>query len=174
MVKGSLARQADLAQGRERSGKKRMRTYLVVMDETEEALAALRYAARRAARTGGGVEILALIEQPEFVQWGAVQDAMEEEARLRAEAMLLQASGAIMEEAGIKPSITVRQGDRIKAVAELLKERDDIAALVLAAAAEGGPGPLISHFAGPAAGTLPCPLVIVPAGLGEDRLAAVS
>jgi nucleotide-binding universal stress UspA family protein len=151
-----------------------MRTYLVVMDETEEALAALRYAARRAARTGGGVEILALIEQPEFVQWGAVQDAMEEEARLRAEAMLLQASGAIMEEAGIKPSITVRQGDPIKAVAELLKERDDIAALVLAAAAEGGPGPLISHFAGPAAGTLPCPLVIVPAGLGEDRLAAVS
>ena len=28
---------------------------------------------------------------------------MEEEARLRAEAMLVQASGAIMEEAGIKP-----------------------------------------------------------------------
>ena len=147
-----------------------MRSYLVVMDETKEALAALRYAARRAARTGSGVEILALVPKPEFSQWGAVQAAMEEEARLRAEAMVAQASGAIAEEAGIKPSITVRHGDPIKAVAELLNERDDIAALVLAAAGEGGPGPLISHFAGPAAGSLPCPLVIVPAGLGEEAL----
>jgi nucleotide-binding universal stress UspA family protein len=151
-----------------------MRTYLVVMDETEEAQAALRYAARRAARTGGGVEILALIPQQEFVQWGAVQEAMEEEARLRAEAMLLQATGAIVEEAGIKPSITVKQGDPIKAVAELLKEREEMAALVLAAAAEGAPGPLVSHFAGVAAGGLPCPLIIVPGGLSDEALARLS
>ena len=150
-----------------------MRSYLVVMDETEEALTALRYAARRAARTGGGVEILALIAQAEFSQWGAVQAAMEEEARLRAEAMLVQASGEIAEEAGIKPSITVKQGEPVKAVTELLGERDDISALVLGASAQGGPGPLISHFAGAAAATLPCPLIIVPAGLtgeGMDRL----
>ena len=147
-----------------------MRSYLVVLDDTKEATAALRFAARRAARTGGGVEILALIPQQEFVQWGGVQAAMEEEARLRAEAMLVQASGAITEEAGIKPSITVRQGDPVKAVAEMLKERDDIAALVLAAAAEGPPGPLVAHFAGSAAGGLPCPLIIVPGGLGDEAL----
>ena len=147
-----------------------MRSYLVVMDETEEALAALRFAARRAARTGGGVEILALIPQQEFVQWSGVQAAMEEESRLRAEAMIVQASGAISEEAGIKPSITVRQGDPVKAVTELLKEREDIAALVLAAASEGGPGPLISHFAGSIAGSLPCPLIIVPSALDEETL----
>ena len=147
-----------------------MRSYLVVLDETEEANAALRFAARRAARTGGGVEILALIPQQEFVQWSGVQAAMEEEARLRAEAMLVQASGAIMEEAGIKPSITVKQGDPVKAVTELLKERDDISALVLAAKKDGGPGPLISHFAGSVAGSLPCPLIIVPAGLDEEAL----
>jgi nucleotide-binding universal stress UspA family protein len=147
-----------------------MRAYLVVMDETEEAQAALRFAARRAARTGGSVEILALIPQQEFVQWSGVQAAMEEEARLRAEAMVAQASGAIAEEAGIKPSITVRQGDPVKAVSELLKERDDIAALVLAAARDGGPGPLISHFAGSVAGSLPCPLIIVPSALGDEAL----
>src|SRR5919107_44250 len=113
-----------------------MRTYLVIMDETREATCALHYAARRAARTGGTVEILAVIEQQEFVQWSGVQAAMEEEARLRAEAMVVQASSAIAEEAGIKPSITVKQGDPVKAVTELLKERDDISALVLAAAKE--------------------------------------
>ena len=151
-----------------------MRAYLVVMDESEEARAALRFAARRAARTGGTVEILALIPQQEFVQWGGVQAAMEEEARLRAEAMVLQASGAIVEEAGVRPSITVRQGDPVKAVAALLKERDDIAALVLGAAAEGGPGPLVTHFAGSAAGALPCPLTIVPGNLSDEALDRLS
>lgn len=151
-----------------------MRSYLVVMDETAEALSALRFAARRAALSGGGVEILALIPQQEFVQWGAVQEAMEEEARLRAEAMLVQATGAIMEEAGIKPSITIRQGDPVKAAAELLGQNGDYAALVLAAAAEGGPGPLVTHFAGAAAGALPCPLIIVPGGLDEEALARVA
>ena len=150
-----------------------MRAYLVVIDETQEAQAALRFAARRAARTGGTVEILALIPQQEFVQWGGVQAAIEEEAQLRAEAAVLQASGAIVEEAGVRPSITVRQGDPIKAVSELLKEREDIAAFVLGAAAEGGPGPMIEHFTGNA-GSLPCPLMIVPGHLSDEALDRLS
>jgi nucleotide-binding universal stress UspA family protein len=151
-----------------------MRSYLVVVDETQEARVALRYAARRAARTGGRVEILAVIPPAEFVQWGGVQAAMEEEGRLRAEAMVLQASGSIVEEAGIQPSILVRQGEAVKAIADLLKERDDIASLVLGAAADGGPGPLVSHFSGSAAGTLPCPLVVVPGNLSDEALDRLS
>jgi nucleotide-binding universal stress UspA family protein len=150
-----------------------MRAYLVVIDETQEAQAALRFAARRAARTGGTVEILALIPQQEFVQWGGVQAAIEEEAQLRAEAAVLQASGAIVEEAGVTPSITVRQGDPVKAVSELLKEREDIAAFVLGAAAEGGPGPMIEHFTANA-GSLPCPLMIVPGHLSDEALDRLS
>jgi len=149
-----------------------MSAYLVVIDETEEAQAALRFAARRAARTGSSVEIVAPIPPQDFVQWGAVQAAMEEEARLRAEAMVLQASGAIIEEAGVRPSITVKQGDPVRAVAEILKERTDIAALVLGAA-EGSPGPLVSHFAS-IAGTLPCPLMIVPGNLGDETIDRLS
>jgi len=145
-----------------------MRSYLVVMDETAEGAVALRWAARRAATNGLGVVILALIPPQEFVQWGGVQAAIEEEARLRAEAAVLQASGSIIEEAGVRPSILVREGDPVKLIADLLKEKDEIAALVLGAAAEGGPGPLVSHFAGAAAGSLPCPLVIVPGSLGEE------
>ena len=149
-----------------------MSAYLVVIDETEEARAALRFAARRAARTGSSVEIVAPIPPQDFVQWGAVQAAMEEEARLRAEAMVLQASGAIIEEAGVRPSITVKQDDPVRAVAEILKERTDIAALVLGAA-EGSPGPLVSHFAS-IAGTLPCPLMIVPGNLGDETIDRLS
>ena len=151
-----------------------MRSYLVVIVETNEARAALRYAARRASGTGGGVILLAIIPPAEFVQWGGVQAAMEEEAKLRAEAMVLQASGAIVEEAGIEPTILVRQGEPEKAIADLLAERDDVAALVLGAAAEGGPGPLVSHFSGAVAGSLPCPLVIVPGRLGDEDLDRLS
>ena len=43
-----------------------MRTYLVVIDETDEALLALRFATRRAAKTGGAVHILALVEPQDF------------------------------------------------------------------------------------------------------------
>ena len=151
-----------------------MRTYLVVMDETEESVKALRYAAQRAARTGGTVEILAVVERQEFVQWGGVQAAMEEEARLRTEARVLAASGAIMEEAGIRPSITVKQGPAVRAVTEFLKERDGISVLVLAVAADGTPGPLIAHFSGAGAAALPCPVVIVPGGLPDEELARLS
>lgn len=147
-----------------------MRAYLVVIGETSEARIALRYAARRAARTGGRVVILAVIPPQEFVQWGGVQAAMEEEARLRAEAMALEAAGAIIEEAGIEPTILVRSGDPVKAIADVLKDSDEIAALVLGAAAEGGPGPLVEHFSGAAASTLPCPLVIVPERLSDEAL----
>lgn len=147
-----------------------MRTYLVIMDETREAECALHFAARRAARTGGTVEILAVVPPLEVVEWGGVQAAMEEEARLRAEARVVAASGTIMEDSGIRPSITVRQGTPVRAVADFLKERQDISALVLAAASEGGPGPLITHFAGAAVGTLPCPLIIVPGKLDSEAL----
>jgi hypothetical protein len=144
-----------------------MGSYLVVMDETEEARVALRFAARRAASSAGSVTILALIPPAEFVQWSGVQAAMEEEAKLRAEAMVVEASGTIFEEAAIRPSILVREGDAVKVVGEVLIEIPDLAALILAAAAEGSPGPLISHFAGAAAGSLPCPLIIIPASLGD-------
>ena len=147
-----------------------MRSYMVVVDETGEADVALRYAARRAARTGGHVLILAIVSPQEFVQWGGVQAAMEEEAHLRAEAMGLQAASALGEEAGLEPTVLVRHGEAVKAITDILKERDDVAVLVLAASAEGGPGPLVSHFAGAAAGSLPCPLVIVPAHLSDAVL----
>lgn len=152
----------------------KMQSYLVVVDESGEADVALRYAARRAARTGGSVLILAIVPPQEFVQWGAVQAAMEEEARLRAEAMGLQAASALDEEAAVQRTVLVRAGEPVKAITDLLRERDDIGALVLAAAGEGGPGPLVAHFSGAVAGTLPCPLVIVPGRLSDEALSRLS
>lgn len=150
------------------------RTYLVVLDGSAEARTALRFAARRAAKTQGRVELLAIVEPAEFVQWGGVQDALEEEARLGAEALLHQAAGEIVEELGVKPEITIRQGDPVKAVRALLEERPNTAALVLGAQASGGPGPLVAYFAGAEAGLMPCPVMIIPGSLGDEALDRLS
>lgn len=151
-----------------------IRTYLVVIDESDEARIALRFAARRASKTGGAVEILALVDKPEFVQWGAVQAAMEEEARLRAEALVAQAAGSLIEETGLRPSITVRQGDPILVVKALLQERPGVAALVIGAAATGSANKLITHFAVAEAGQLPCPLMVIPGSLSDEALDRLS
>ncbi len=151
-----------------------MRTYLVVIDESPEAEIALRFAARRAVKTGGNVEILALIPQPEFVQWGGVMAAIEEEARERAEALVNRAAGTLFTESGIAPSITVRQGDGPKVVREMIAANAEIAALVLGAAASGPPGPLIAHFAGADAGALSVPVMIIPGSLNPDAIDRLS
>jgi len=151
-----------------------MRKYLAVIDETDEARVALRFAARRAAKTGGSVEILVLIPPPEFVQWGAVQAAMEEEARLRAEALIAQVAGELMEETGLRPSITVQQGEPIATVRQALLNSENVAALVLGAAATGSPGPLVAHFAGVESGSLPCPIMIIPGSLSDEALDLLS
>jgi nucleotide-binding universal stress UspA family protein len=151
-----------------------MRTYLVVVDETKEASVALRFAARRAAKTGGAVQIVALIPPAEFVQWGGVQATIEDEAHQRAEALLAGAAGSLMEETGIRPSIAVRSGDPVQVVRKMLMDDDKIAALVLGAAATGAPGPLVSHFAGTDAGSLPCPVMIIPGSLSREAIDRLS
>ena len=151
-----------------------MRTYLVVIDETQEAGVALRFATRRAAKTGGTVQILAIVEPVEFVAFGGVQATMEDEAREHAEAIVESAAGTIVEETGLQPSILVRTGNAITLIRDVLAEDPNIAALVLGAASVGSPGPLVTHFAGVEAGSLPCPIMIVPGALDNDALDRVS
>jgi nucleotide-binding universal stress UspA family protein len=152
----------------------KMRTYMVVIDETDEAKLALRFASRRAAKTGGNVHILALVEQADFVAWGGVQATMEAEALSRAELLVATAAGALFEDSGIRPNITVKAGDGIEVVRKMLDENPGIAALVLGAAATGAPGPLVTYFAATHAGSLQCPVIIVPGSLDDAQLDALS
>ena len=150
------------------------RTYLVVIDDSPEARVALRFAARRAAKTDGAVEVLAVVEPQDFVQWGGVQAAIEEEQRLRIEASVAASVGEIMDAAGISPEIVVQQGDRVSVVRAYVGTRDDIAALVRGAAPSGKPGPLVADFTGNDAGKLPCPVMIIPGSLTDEQLEALS
>ena len=150
------------------------RTYLVVIDDSAEARTALRFASRRAAKTGGSIEVLAVVQPQDFVQWGGVQAAIEEEQRLRISASVAASVGEIIDAAGITSEIVVREGDPVSVVRAYVGTRADIAALVLGAAASGHPGPLVADFTGNDAGKLPCPVMIVPGSLTEEQLEQLS
>lgn len=151
-----------------------MRIYLVVVDDSPESEVALRFAARRAVKTGGGVEILSILPPQEFMTFGGVQATIEAEARQHAEAVIAGAAGTLFEESGLKPAITLREGDGPKVVRDVIAENPEIAALVLGAAASGAPGPMIAHFAGADAGKLSVPIMIVPGSLDRDAIDRLS
>jgi len=149
-----------------------MRVYLTIVDETEESHVALRFAARRAAKTGGVVHILALVPKQAFNAFGGVQATIEEEARDRAEVLASSAAGELMDESGRMPQITVRVDEK-QVVTNFLAEHPEVAAMVLGAAAEGPPGPMVTHFSA-VSGSLPCPLFIVPGSLTTEELDRLS
>lgn len=138
-----------------------MRTFLVIIDETDEARAALRFAARRAVQVDGAVHILALVPQQNFSAFGGVQATIEEEARDRAEMLAHGVAGNLLAESGIMPTISVKIGNGQKIVSEFLEGHSEVAALVLGAAKGTAPGPLVTYFAAQA-GNLPCPLYVIP------------
>ncbi len=150
-----------------------MRVYLVIVDETEEAHVALRFASRRAAKTGGMVHLLALVPKQAFSAFGGVQATIEEEARDRAEVLANSAAGELAYESGKMPQIAVRVGDSKSVVSDYLKEHPEVAALVLGSASEGAPGPLVSHFS-THVGNLSCPLFIIPGGLSPEEIDRLS
>lgn len=151
-----------------------MRIYLVVIDDSPEAEIALRFAARRAVKTGGGVEILALLPPQEFIAFGGVQATIEAEARARAEALVAAAAGTLIEESGLRPSLTIKEGEGPKVIRDTIAANPDIAALVLGAAASGAPGALVTHFTGADAGALSVPMMIVPGSLTREAIDRLS
>ena len=80
----------------------------------------------------------------------------------------------MLEESGLRPSITVREGEGPKIIREMIEANPEIAALVLGAAATGAPGELITHFTGPDAGALPVPVMIIPGSLTRESIDRLS
>src|SRR3546814_11842011 len=118
-----------------------MRTYLVVIDDSPEAALALRFAARRAARTGGGVMVLAIVPPQDFLAFGGVQATIEAEAREQAAALAATAAEAVSQETNVTPTILVKQSKPAGVVREVIGPTAEVRARVSAAAATGGPRP---------------------------------
>jgi len=147
------------------------RKFFCVVDDSPECRLALRFAFRRAARTGGGVILLYVIEPADFQHWVAVENLMKEEAREAAEAVLQTLADEVSQWSSIIPEFAIREGRKQEQVLTLLEDEPEIRLLVLGASAEkDGPGPLVSALAGPMSGALRVPVTVVPGTLSIDQI----
>jgi nucleotide-binding universal stress UspA family protein len=148
-----------------------IRKFLVCVDDTPECRVALRFACRRAKKTGGGVTLLRVIEPADFQHWVAVEDLMREEARDAAEALLQELAAGVNEWADLMPELVVREGPKRDSVLTLIEEDPAIRILVLGAASgPEGPGPLVNALASQMAGTMRVPVTIVPGTLSNVQI----
>ena len=151
-----------------------MRKFLVVLDDSRECLNAMRFAAMRAAKTGGGVAILAVIPPDEFNHWIGVGEVMREEARERIHAHFEVFAKWMRDRQGVDPELIIREGDAVPEIMAQIEEDAEIGVLVLGAGTDRkGPGPLVSQLS-KSSGSLPVPITVVPGDLSKDRLEAIT
>ena len=142
--------------------------FIVIVDDTQELDVAIRFAAKRAQSTKGGVILLNVIEQFDPQQWQSIEDIILQEARDKAQEKLQKWSKIINDLTGIVPELIVKEGVTSEKVVETLEEDKAIRFLVLAAAEADKPGPLVTLLAGQKSGKLPVPVVIIPQGLSDN------
>ena len=151
-----------------------MRKFLLILDDSQECLNAMRFAAMRAARTGGGVEVLAVIPPEEFNHWIGVSDIMRSEARERIEVHFEVFAKWMRDRQGIDPELVIREGEPIQEILAQVKDDSEIGVLVLGAGTDKkGPGPLVSQLT-KNAGSPPVPITIVPGDLSKERLESIT
>ena len=147
------------------------RQFLVVVDDTPECRKALRFAWRRAQRTGAGVTLLRVIDPVDFQHWLAVEERMREEAHEEAEALLKKLAGEVQQQSKILPELVVSEGPIRDVVIKLIDEDHTVRILVLGAGSgSDGPGPLVSQMAGKMSGAMRVPVTVVPGNLSDDQL----
>ena len=151
-----------------------MRKFLVVLDDSRECLNAMRFAAMRASKTGGGVEVLSIISPDEFNHWIGVGEVMREEARERIHAHFEVFAKWMRDKQNVDPELVIREGEAVAEIIAQVQEDPDIGVLVLGANIDKkGPGPLVTQLT-KNSGSLPIPITIVPGELSKERLEAIT
>ena len=150
-----------------------MRKFLVVLDDSRECLNAMRFAAMRAAHSGGGVAVLSIIEPEEFNHWIGVGELMREEARERIEVHFEVFAKWMRDKQNIDPELIIREGEPLTEIMAQINEDTEIGVLVLGAGTDNkGPGPLVTALSRQS-GSLPVPITIVPGDLSKEWLEAI-
>lgn len=137
--------------------------FLCIIDDTPELETAIHYAAHMAKASGGEVAFLYMLPEPEGMQqWAGVAEIMEEEARADAETLMRKWAWVAEGLSGDRPQSYIRSGDIMEELPNLLAEEPEISHLILAAANDADPGPLINAVTGELLPNLKVPVTLVP------------
>ena len=148
------------------------RKFLVVVDDSPEFEAALRYAARRARSTGGHVVMLRIIPAAASdAHWAGVREEIERQTRAEAETTLNGWAAEAAERSGSTPILLIERGEPQACIRKVVGDDPDIKILVLAAGSSS-PGPLVAAVVkqGAAFTGRKLPVTIVPGELTEKEI----
>src|SRR5215469_4636921 len=98
------------------------RVFLVVVDESPEQRIAVRYAARRAAHTGGRLALLYVIEPTELQHFMAIEELARAERREEAEDSLQKLCEENAPIAESMPMVYIREGRTRDELIKLINE----------------------------------------------------
>lgn len=151
--------------------------FLLIAHDCPEARLAAYFTARRAKHSDAAVQLLHVIEPPDFGHWATVAETMRAEAYETAEGILAEFAAIIEAEWGERPEQTIREGRPVEELRKLIDEDPKIAILVLGAStAPEGPGPLVTALANRPAylGSRPIPVTVVPGSLTREDIRNLS
>lgn len=154
------------------------RKFLLVVDDSEEVEAAIFYAAARVARSVGSLVMLYVIEPQDYQHWMGVKQVQLEEETAKAKALFRLYRRKLNQRGfeAVESEELICEGAKADTIRKVIAEDEDIAILVLGAAANSkGPGPLVSSLAaGSSAGMFPIPVTIVPGNLTLEDIDALA
>ena len=148
------------------------RKFLVVVDDSPEFEAALRYTARRARSTGGHLVMLRIIPAAASdAHWAGVREEIERQTRAEAETTLNAWAAEAAERSGSTPILLIERGEPQACIRKVVGEDPDIKILVLAAGSNA-PGPLVGAVVKQGANFTgrKLPVTIVPGELTEKEI----
>ena len=147
---------------------------LVVMDETSESLAALRFAGVSAKRLNSNVALLLAVETETQRHWLGVESIIKEEARAQAIDKMRTLASEITDYSNIVPDIIIREGAKFETLAQLVEEDDEITSIVIGVADDDNSPKSAATIEKLLAGHLGLPVIIVPETLSERMLLRIA
>ncbi len=144
--------------------------YMVCVGKGDASRVAVRLACARGKKAGRSVELLHVVEPPDFQALFAVTDKLREERRQEAE-NLLNDLCALGQQVGVTPSINLREGVRGEEIVKATLEDPDVSLLILGVeAVESSQSRLVTWLVGRLGGKLLVPVMLIPGNLTDQQL----
>ena len=153
------------------------RYILVVADNSPEMKIALEYACARSKKTSRKIIIAAFIEQLDVLTTQGVTEIMKNEARDEKEKLLQKASSFVKDKTGELPALSLREGETITELKNLIDEEKNINVLVLAAKSDPkdkDSNSIINSLVSQEITNMRVPVMIVPGNFSKDHIALIT
>ncbi|TBN39408.1 universal stress protein [Paracoccus subflavus] len=151
-----------------------MRKFLVMLEDSRECLNAMRFAAMRAANSGGAVTVLAVIPPGEIQHGFGVAEVMRSEAYERIEAHFEVFAKWMRSRPKVEPELVIREGDPAEELLAYLAQDPAVGIVAIGLTSDKTvQNPVLARLLRDAS-SLPCPITIVPADISKERLEAIT